>query len=123
MEASSPASSFTLSAKWRRWMYVGVAMLSSFGVACACYSASGVSLGLFFGPMLLLAFLTPPLVAGENSMRGRLMICAAVALGTWCIWLFAASLGAIDLFRCGLVLGAFVLSMAGAVSLFECLLL
>lgn len=87
--------------------------------AISCYFAGGVSLGLFFGPVLLITFLAPPLVMSQETAAGRLVVCAALILATIGVWSLTANLSLFDLARCGLVLAAYVIALAGAAALLE----
>ncbi|MDB5332429.1 MAG: hypothetical protein JWP03_3580 [Phycisphaerales bacterium] len=74
---------------------------------------SGATLGLFFGPMLLVPFLTPAFALSEKTFRARLIAVAALTLGVWLVWLIAGSINLSEAFRCGLVLAAWVFALAG----------
>ena len=80
-----------------------IPLILALAIVVSCYFASGVSLGLFFGPMLLITFLASPLAMGEETCRGRLIICAVLAAGVWLVWLVTADLSFVDAARCGLV--------------------
>ncbi|HZL37155.1 MAG TPA: hypothetical protein VFC78_17680 [Tepidisphaeraceae bacterium] len=96
-----------------------VPFLASLAVAIACYLSSGVSLGLFFGPILLLAFLAPPLAMAEPTLAGRLVASIAMALPIWLVWIILGGVGAFADLRVGLVLISFVLALAGCASLLD----
>jgi hypothetical protein len=88
-------------------------------LAGSCYAASGVSLGLFFGPMLLVTFLVPPLVMGEDSNLGRLIVCLSLSAGICAVWIAVANIPAQQAFRSAAVAGAYVLALAGVASLLQ----
>lgn len=92
-------------------------LLVSLGVSVSCYAVSGVSLGLFFGPVLLLTFVTPPLALRGTTRLDCFLTCVALALGTAVFWLAIAHLSVLNLLRCGVVLFSYVMGLAGAASL------
>jgi len=94
-----------------------VAFLSAGAVAVACYRAAGVSLGLFFGPLLLAPFLAPSLALAGPTLIRRIVVCAALLAGTQLIWMATANLSAFDALRCGGVYGVLVLALAGSATL------
>ncbi|HZK81337.1 MAG TPA: hypothetical protein VFC46_09730 [Humisphaera sp.] len=82
-------------------------------VGWACYAVSGVSLGLFFGPILLVTFLAPGLAMAEDATIPRLIACAGLTLGIALIWLISGNLSAFDAVRCIGVLAAYIFALAG----------
>ncbi|MDB5292741.1 MAG: hypothetical protein JWL69_3982 [Phycisphaerales bacterium] len=110
--ASSPGLSPT-----RLAVVAAVPFVLGMGVALAFYGASGASLGLFFGPMLLVSLVAPALALAEETVRARLVAGAGLTLGVWLVWLFTGTIGLIDALRCGLILAAWVLALAGFASL------
>ncbi|HWE03137.1 MAG TPA: hypothetical protein VG326_12075 [Tepidisphaeraceae bacterium] len=82
-------------------------------VGWACYAVSGVSLGLFFGPILLVTFLVPSLALADEDPIARLVACGAVTLGIAAVWLISANLSLFDLLRCVGVFGAYVFALGG----------
>ncbi|MDB5305714.1 MAG: hypothetical protein JWM97_3263 [Phycisphaerales bacterium] len=87
------------------------------GMAIACYAASGASLGLFFGPVLLVSLVAPALTLGEETLRARLIAAAGVTLGIWLVWLFAGTIGLIDALRCGLIVATWIVALTGFATL------
>jgi hypothetical protein len=95
----------------------------SFVAALLCYRATGPTLGLFFGPILLATFLVPPLVvAHDDSPIEQALALGGVILGVLPVWLYAAlanvpaeqphaTLG--DVAHCVLALAAYALALAG----------
>jgi hypothetical protein len=114
MNFAAPASAFP---RTRVALAVPVPFVLGAGAAIACYGASGASLGLFFGPILLISLLAPTLTLGEQTIRARLIAVAALTLGVWLVWLIAGSINLSEAFRCGLVLAAWVFALAGFASL------
>jgi hypothetical protein len=100
-----------------------IAGVLSLVASCLCYRATGPTLGLFFGPILLATFLVPPLVlAHEESPLSQALAVAGVALGVLPVWLYAALLNdpdgqphatPADVLRCLPVLAAYALALAG----------
>ena len=100
-----------------------IAALLSLVASWLCYRATGPTLGLFFGPILLATFLVPPLVlAHKESPLAQALTVAGVVLGVLPVWLYAALLiypedqphatpG--DVVRCLPVLAAYALALAG----------
>ncbi|HWE96426.1 MAG TPA: hypothetical protein VG269_20865 [Tepidisphaeraceae bacterium] len=78
---------------------------------------SGATLGLFFGPVLLLPFLAPALALAEENLRARLIAVGALTFGIWLVWLLTGSIHVSEALRCGLVLAAWVFALAGFASL------
>lgn len=101
-------------------------------VTIACHASAGVSLGLFFGPLLLLTFLIPPLACysitpvdsgsfGPMNRRSRWLcsvtLCASATVGVGIVWLATAPLEWLEWLRCVAVLGAYLLALGGLVNL------
>lgn len=94
--------------------------LISFAAAIWCRSATGPTLGLFLGGLLLATLITPPLALGDTPARPALGA-LGVLLGTALVWAFsmsAADVSAGELCRCGLVLAAYLIALAGLANLF-----
>lgn len=88
-------------------------------MALSCFFAAGVSLGLFFGPMLLIGFLAPPLAMSEETVARRLLVCAGLCSGVVLIWGVTANLAIFDFVRCSALLAAYVLALAGSAALLD----
>ena len=99
-------------------LFLLVPFILGLGIAISCYIASGVSLGLFFGPVLLITFAASPL-ALRGAPNKRLLTCVALTFGIWIFWLLAAHLSAMNLLRCGLVLFSYITALAGGAALIE----
>jgi hypothetical protein len=90
-------------------------------IGWACYAVSGVSLGLFFGPILLITFVAPGLALSENERIPRLLTCVALTLGIAVVWLLVGDLSAAlvgdlsaaNALRCCGVLAAYIFALAG----------
>ena len=95
------------------WLAAGVPFILSLLVGWVCYGVSGVSLGLFFGPVLLLTFLAPPLTLAQSAPSLRLLTGAAVTFGIAMVWLATANLSVLDALRCTGVLGAYIFALGG----------
>jgi hypothetical protein len=54
-----------------------------------CLRAAGATAGLFFGGFAFAALTAPPFAAAERTLRGRLLVGAAVTAGTALVWLVA----------------------------------
>lgn len=95
------------------------ALLLAIATTALCRVAVGVSLGLFFGGVALATILAPPLTAGEQSLRARALVPAAVSLGVALAWLTALG----DLLRlhqwlaCAAVLIACACALSGPCAL------
>jgi len=105
-----------------RWVWPAVLPAITFGALAAVlsYRAAGPSLGLFIGPVVLAAVLTPALAAAVATLVQRVVLAGAYASATAAVWLYAAATGAITLGQwgvCVLVLFTFVLAIAGLVAL------
>lgn len=88
-------------------------------IACACLLASGVSLGLFFGPLLLATFAVPALALAEPSSPGRLFIPLSLSLGVWLPWVATAALSprqSVDMLA---ILVAYCLCLGGVAALLQ----
>ena len=95
------------------------ALLISAAATAWCRSATGPTLGLFLGGLLLATLIAPPLTIGDPPRRAWLPI-TGIILGTALVW--AASLQAADVsiwewLRCSLVLAAYILALGGLASL------
>ena len=99
------------------------AALPSLAAAWLCYRATGPTLGLFFGPILLATFLVPPLVmAHEGSPLDAALALVGVVLGVMPVWFYVALANyppgqphatPADVLPCLLVLAAYSLALAG----------
>ncbi|MDB5301916.1 MAG: hypothetical protein JWO87_3579 [Phycisphaerales bacterium] len=87
------------------------------GMAIACYAASGASLGLFFGPVLLVSLVAPALTLGEETLRARLIAAAGVTLGIRLVWLFAGTINFRDALQCEIILAAWIFALTGFATL------
>ena len=100
-----------------------VAAALSLAASWFCYRATGPTLGLFFGPILLATFLVPPLVVAHDDRPVDLgLAVGGVILGVVPVWLYAAAANYPpdqphatpgDAMRCVLVLAAYALALAG----------
>jgi hypothetical protein len=62
---------------------------TSLAGCAACWWAAGNSLGLFFGGLFVVTFLTPAAILGQKNLRGVICGLAAVAGPIAAIWLIA----------------------------------
>ena len=83
-----------------------------------CRAAADVSLGLFFGGVAFATLLVPPLTAGEDTTRRRLLIPFAVTLGVCLVWLAALGdrLTFSQWLACSVSLLAYAIALGGACS-------
>lgn len=94
--------------------------LISVAAATWCRSATGPTLGLFLGGLLLATLITPPLALGDTLTR-PVLAAFGVLLGTLLVWalsMSAADVSADELCRCGLVLAAYLIALTGLANLF-----
>ncbi|HEX4793371.1 MAG TPA: hypothetical protein VH370_06245 [Humisphaera sp.] len=89
-----------------------VVVLLSIVVAIASYAASGATLGLFFGPILLAPIVLPPLALSVSNQRARFAVCIIYAGASAVIWFLAGHVEAAIVVRCIIVLLAFALALA-----------
>lgn len=94
-------------------------LLFGVGTAAICYRFAGSSLGLFFGPVLILSFAAPALVLAEDAIGSRLIAGAALAVGAWIVWIVMGRVRFVDAYRCAAVLLAYVLALGGVATLLE----
>ena len=89
----------------------------------ACRLAAGPGLGLFFGGIVAVALLAPPLSLVGGSLYRRAVSALAVSLGVGAIWFIAGVAGPGGLasagqwLRCAAVVLAFALALAGLAAL------
>lgn len=88
-----------------------------FLTAFSCFQAAGVSLGLFFGPVIILTALVPFFASGRvsDALGNVVTMTAGVAL----VWILEAHLSVWDLCRCTVTLGAYLGALAGIVRLLQ----
>ncbi len=90
------------------------AMISVAGGAL-CYWAAGVTLGLFLGGLMVVALITSPLLAGEDTWLGRGLAWGGAVHGVAAIWLVASVRVELDLgiwAACYLVLATMAAAIA-----------
>lgn len=94
-------------------------LLISTAAAIWCRSATGPTLGLFLGGLLLVTFIAPPLALADPFGRSAIRA-AGVLLGTAIIWalsISAADVNVWELCQCYLVLAAYLIALTGLVNL------
>jgi hypothetical protein len=103
---------------------LAAALPFALGAAAAgsCYAAAGMSLGFFFGGVILATLLAPPLLLGERGGWRRAFALAGLIDGVGIIWLVAGwgagpSLG--ERLLCYLLLTAYITPLAAAAILLE----
>jgi hypothetical protein len=92
--------------------------LSAVATAACWAAAGGNSLGLYLGPVALVALIVPPLVAAARDRLAALIVAGAVIDGVGVVWLLAALLSRTTLLQwleCYLVLAAFAWALCGLV--------
>src|SRR5580765_6373512 len=93
-------------------LFLAVPLLLSAIVATASYAASGATLGLFFGPILLAPMVVPPLALSVSKAIRRFAVCIIYAGAGGAVWLVAGHLETAVVTRCIIVLLAFALALA-----------
>jgi len=104
----------TLAAQQRRpsRLDLVVPIVLSVVVAVTSYAASGVSLGFFFGPVLLAPIVVPPLALSVSKLSHRFAVCIIYAGASGIVWLLAGRVEISAVVRCVIVLVALVLALA-----------
>jgi hypothetical protein len=88
--------------------------LLSLAAAWLCHRATGPTLGLFFGPILLATFLVPPLVmAWADSPLDLTLAIAGVVVGVLPVWVGDPRATVGDVLACLLVLLSYAVALAG----------
>ena len=98
----------------RKYLTAGLAGGLALLCAIVTYAATGPTLGLFFGGLVTVALLAPPIVLCERSMPRQGLIASAVNDGVGIVWLVAAVASQTTLsqwLRCYLVLAAFTFAL------------
>jgi hypothetical protein len=95
-------------------------LIASFTVsllgAAACYWAAGPTLGLFFGSLVLVALITPPLMTTAPDWRSRALTFACILVPHLIAWFIAYQRSSIrfnELLNSAIVLISFAAAIAG----------
>jgi hypothetical protein len=91
---------------------LAVPAILSFIVAGTSYSASGATLGLFFGPVLLAPIVVPPLALSVSNQGVRFAVCIIYAGASWAVWSLVGNVEAAVVARSVIALTAFALALA-----------
>jgi hypothetical protein len=100
----------------RKYLTAGVAGGFALVFAIVAYVATGPTLGLFFGGLVIVALLVPPMVLCERSMVRQGLVASAVNDAVGLVWLVAVFRTQTTLWQwlqCYLVLAAFAFALWG----------
>ena len=101
-----------------RSRYVTAGITGGFALAFGIFTcaATGPTLGLFFGGLVIVALLVPPMVLCERSMARQGLVASAVNDAVALVWLVATLRSVTTLsqwLRCYLILAAFTFALWG----------
>ena len=97
-----------------KYLTAGIAGGFALLFAWVTYAATGPTLGLFFGGLVIAALLVPPMVLCERSMPRQGLVASAVNDAVAIVWLVAALRSEATLsqwLRCYLILAAFTFAL------------